>query len=87
MVFNFARLFRRLRPADPEIDPAHLPDNITSYTEDPITEPASDQSPNIQDDPALYSQVLGIGAAAAQVEFDQDVTFVDGAPVVDFSGE
>ncbi|KAF9121667.1 hypothetical protein BGX30_002440, partial [Mortierella sp. GBA39] len=85
MVFNFARLFRRLRPAYPEIDPAHLPDNIASYTEGPITEPATDQSPDIQDDPPIHSQALGIDAAAAQAEFDQDAVFVE-TLIVDFTG-
>ncbi|KAG0055582.1 hypothetical protein BGZ89_002320 [Linnemannia elongata] len=87
MVFNFARLFRPLGPADPEIDPAYLPDNITSYTEGPITEPAMNQSTVFQSDPPIHFQALSIDVAAAQVEFDEDVTFVGGAPVADFTGE
>ncbi|KAK3835441.1 MAG: hypothetical protein JOS17DRAFT_571062 [Linnemannia elongata] len=87
MVLNFARLFRRLRPVGPEIDPVHLPDNVTSYTDVPITESATDQSPNIQDDPPIQSQALVTDAAAAQAEFDQDTTIVDEAPVVDFTWE
>ncbi|KAK5801589.1 hypothetical protein F5H01DRAFT_326199 [Linnemannia elongata] len=86
MVFNFARLFRPLGPADPEIDPAYLPDNITSYTEGPITEPATNQSPDIQGDPPIDFQALSIDAAAAQSEFDQDLTFVGGDPVAAFTG-
>lgn len=38
MVLNFARLFRPLRASDLKIDPAHLPENVTSYTERPIME-------------------------------------------------
>ncbi|KAF9544528.1 hypothetical protein EC957_011924 [Mortierella hygrophila] len=87
MVFNFAKLFRRLRPAHPEIGPAHLPNNIASYTEGPITEPATDQSPDIQNDPPIHSQALGIDAAVTQAEFDQDVPFIDETPIVDFTWE
>ncbi|KAK5801593.1 hypothetical protein F5H01DRAFT_84956 [Linnemannia elongata] len=87
MVFNFARLIRPLGPADPEIDPAYLPDNITSYTEGPVTEPATNQSPEVQSDPPIRFQVLGIDAAAAQAEFDQDFTFIGEVLVADFIGE
>ncbi|KAG0074137.1 hypothetical protein BGZ90_010999 [Linnemannia elongata] len=87
MVFNFARLFRPLGPADPEIDPAYLPDNITSFTEGPITEPATNQLTEFQSEPLIHFQALSIDDATAQDEFDQDVTFVGGAPVADFTGE
>ncbi|KAF9311989.1 hypothetical protein BGZ91_006661 [Linnemannia elongata] len=87
MVFNFARRFRPLGPADPEIDPAYLPDNIASYTEGAITEPATNQSPEVQSDSPIHFQALGIDAAAAQVEFDQDFTFIGEVLVADFTGE
>ncbi|KAF9275331.1 hypothetical protein BGZ88_002400 [Linnemannia elongata] len=86
MVFNFARLFRPLGPADPEIDPAYLPDNITSYNEGPITEPSTNQLTESQNDPLIHFQSLSIDAADAQAEF-QDVTFVGGVPVADVPGE
>ncbi|KAF9148651.1 hypothetical protein BG015_009608 [Linnemannia schmuckeri] len=87
MVFNIARLFRFPRHAEPEIDPLPLPVTIITYTEDLIAEPATDQSHVIQDDLPIHFHALGIGATNAQVEFDQDIAYVDEDVIVDFTGE